>query len=139
MGLDNGLILVTTNKIQMDELPEYIAIEDNNWRNENEKYDEGYYYDICYWRKWWKLRHFILSLDNIEKGKIDGEYILDLNHITQIQKKEIEYLCHLDEWDDYWFPEDIICQLAQDIVNLSWLKDYIMNHKFTKIIFYDSY
>lgn len=139
MGLDNGLILVTTNKIQMDKLPEYIAIEDNNWRNENEKYNEGYYYDICYWRKWWNLRHFILSLDNIEKGKVDGEYILDLNHITQIQKKEIEYLCHLDEWDDYWFPEDVICQLAQDIANLSWLKDYIMSHKFTKIIFYDSY
>ena len=81
MGLDNGLILVTTNKIQMDELPEYIAIEDNNWRNENEKYNEGYYYDICYWRKWWKLRHFILSLDNIEKGKVDDEYIYGKNDL----------------------------------------------------------
>lgn len=140
MGLENGIVLATHHKINMDDIPEYIVIEEDDWRNNDDDYNDGYYYDVCYWRKCWNIRKFILSLDNIEFGKREGEYELDINHLTALQKKEIEYLCDMSKWEDsIWYPEDMLCSLAQDIANLGWLKDYIMSHKFTKIIFYDSY
>ena len=59
MGLDNGIVLATHHKINMDDIPEYIVIEEDDWRNNDDDYNDGYYYDVCYWRKCWNIRNFI--------------------------------------------------------------------------------
>ena len=46
MGLENGIVLATHHKINMDDIPEYIVIEEDDWRNNDDDYNDGYYYDV---------------------------------------------------------------------------------------------
>lgn len=132
MGLDNGIILKVKNKIKEEDIPDYVKIE----------YDEiNQSYDICYWRKCWGLRNHIY--DAIE-GKDDVfDYELFSYNLDDIIDILVMYLQDGELWDEYgesiWTFKEIIPYLAQNIVNLSWLKKYIKTHVMDKIIFYDSY
>lgn len=142
MGLDNGIILKTQHKLTEQDIPSWIKIEEADWYSENNK--DGYYYDVCYWRKCWNIRGFIFELDNIESVDC-GCFELDVCHIIALQKEEMAYLRNPQRWeDDYidgrtiWDAESMIPHLARDVANLQWLKDYMIKHKVT-VEFYDSY
>ena len=49
MGLDNGIQLITKQKIDLDDwdiIPEYVHIEFDEF--DTNEYKDGYYYNICY-------------------------------------------------------------------------------------------
>ena len=77
MGLDNGILLKTHNKINMDDweiIPDYITVEfDEFYTNE---YKDGYYYEVCYWRKYWGLRNDVMR-DLGFKDKGGGHYEIE--------------------------------------------------------------
>lgn len=144
MGLDNGIWLVTRNKIDEDTLPEYISIEYDDWATK--EYNNGYYYNLCYWRKCSNIRQIIF--DAIEEDSSIGNetYVLENNHINKLIEAEISYLCKPSKWEeDYgngrtiWGFNSILIQLAYDIATLNWVLEYKENHNSIKLIFYDSY
>lgn len=139
MGLDNGIQLITKQKIDLDDweiVPDYVKIEFDDFFTK--EYNDGYYYDICYWRKCWNIRHVILDI--IEEDG-DGRYEIDKpSQIQTIMNNLIMFLEDMETWDNsIWSAEEIIPHLAQDIVNLSWLKKYKQENPTAKISFYDSY
>lgn len=132
MGLDNGIILKTKNKIE--NIPEYIKISEINYDNDKNFYS----YDICYWRKCWNIRNkiFIIAKNSVDGGI--GE--LTISDIETIKNILFEFLCNGENWDgSIWEFGEMIPQLAQDIVNLSWLTNYLKNNSKSYSYFYDSY
>jgi hypothetical protein len=140
MGLDNGIHLKTKNKIDLNDweiTPDYVKIEFDEFSTK--EYNDGYYYDICYWRKCWNIRHIILNI--VGKENDGGIYEIDKpSQIQNIINEIIILLENMEEWEQsIWTAKEMIPHLAQDIVNLSWLKKYKVEHPEAKIIFYDSY
>ena len=139
MGLDNGIQLITRQKLDLNNYeikPEYSKIQfDEFCTNE---YHDGYYYDICYWRRHYNLRKDILNIlkADQEGGKYD---IITEQQLRDIQDAIIFYLKYPKEWDDYFALEDCICGLAQDVVDISWLIEYLKIDKSAKVRFYDSF
>ena len=145
MGLDNGIVLATKHKINIEELPEYVKIDADNWR---EKYDNSgyFYYDVCYWRKCWNIRGYILDFNNLDYDDEKYEYRLEKDHLILLQRKFINYLCYMNKSEEeymdgetIWEADVMINHLAREIVNLGWLIDFITEHPTSKVIFYDSY
>lgn len=143
MGLDNGIWLVTRNKIDKDILPEYISIKYDDWATKG--YNNGYYYDLCYWRKCYNIRKIIFDIIEEDSGIGGDIYELENNHINKLIEAEISYLCNPSKWEeDYsygktiWEFNSILGHLAQDIATLSWVLEYKENNNI-KLIFYDSY
>lgn len=145
MGLDNGIVLATKHKINIEELPEYIKIDADNWR---EKYDNSgyFYYDVCYWRKCWNIRSYILDFNNLDYDEEKYEYRLEKDHLILLQRKFTNYLCYINKWEEeymdgetIWEADVMINHLARDIINLGWLINFITEHPTSKVIFYDSY
>lgn len=144
MGLDNGIWLVTRNKLDEDALPEYISIEYDDWATK--EYNNGYYYSLCYWRKCHNIRQIIFEILEEDPNIGNENYILENNHINQLIAAEIYYLCKPNKWEeDYdegrtiWEFNSMLRQLANDIATLSWVLEYKENHSNIKLIFYDSY
>lgn len=141
MGLDNHILLRTRKQIDKDDLeewPEYISIEhDDFWDNE---YKDGYYYSICYWRKCWGLRDAILSLLEIDNSG-GGKFTIDTpNQINGVINAIEFFLENPYEWkSQVWTIDEMAHILAKDIINLSWLKQFMNEHKDTKVIFIDSF
>ena len=142
MGLDNGITLITRQKINENNIPPYIHLEKDEWDDEHKS--NGYHYDICYWRKCWNIRNIVFDLDDIN-GIDCGTFELEIKHIIELREKFIEYLFDIQKWqDDYedgrtiWDADDMIPHLAQDIVTLKWLAEYMIKHR-VKVEFYDSY
>ena len=137
MGLDNSIILRTKHKFQEDEIPSCVK---NIEYTENE-------YQICYWRKCWNIRGVILDCisDTYTEETEDGEYDINNKHIDNI----INGLCDLlkngvemeEEWlsECIWSFDEMIPRIAQNIVNLSWLKQYMINNTNYSVVFIDSY
>lgn len=142
MGLDNGITLITRQKLNENNVPPYIHLKEDDWYDEYET--SGYHYEICYWRKCWNIRNIVFDLDDI--NSIDcGMFELEIKHIVELRTKLIEYLLDIQKWqDDYengqtiWDADDMIPHLAQDIITLKWLAEYMTTHR-TKVEFYDSY
>ena len=145
MGLDNGIVLATKHEINIEELPEYVKIDADNWR---EKYDNSgyFYYDVCYWRKCWNIRGYILNFNNLDYDEEKYEYRLEKDHLILLQRKLTNYLCYMNKWEEEYMDGETIWEanvmmnhLAREIVNLGWLIDFITEHPTSKVIFYDSY
>ena len=144
MGLDNGIILRTKHMINPKDIPPYIKIELSDWEEDND-YNTSYWdYDICYWRKCWNVQKAILEL-GVEEDN-NGYYELTIYNICCIIDFLIEYLKFMEQWQwDYedgntiWEAEDMVAYIAQDIVNLNWLKEYLFTNRGSVAIFYDSY
>ena len=142
MGLDNGIQLITKQKLDLDDweiIPEYVHIEFDEF--DTNKYKDGYYYNICYWRKCQCIRNAILNHVFNEKNSAGGIFVIDkVNQIEQIQDILIYHLLNPEQWRSaIWTLDEACHNIAQCIINLAWLKEFIQMHTFNKVIFYDSY
>lgn len=142
MGLDNGIQLITKQKLDLDDwdiIPEYVHIEFDEF--DTNKYKDGYYYNICYWRKCSCIRNSILNNIFNEYNSAGGQFIIDkINQIEQIQDILIYHLLNPEQWRSaIWTLDEACHNIAQCIINLAWLKEFIQMHTFNKVIFYDSF
>ena len=142
MGLDNGIQLITKQKLDLDDweiIPEYVHIEFDEF--DTNKYKDGYYYNICYWRKCSCIRNSILNNIFNEYNSAGGIFVIDkINQIEQIQDILIYHLLNPEQWRSaIWTLDEACHNIAQCIINLAWLKEFIQMHIFNKVIFYDSF
>ena len=142
MGLDNGIQLITKQKLDLDDwdiIPEYVHIEFDEF--DTNKYKDGYYYNICYWRKCSCIRNLILNNIFNEYNSAGGIFVIDkINQIEQIQDILIYHLLNPKQWRSaIWTLDEACHNIAQCIINLAWLKEFIQMHTFNKVIFYDSF
>lgn len=142
MGLDNGITLTTRAKLDLNDWevkPDYITVEFDDWGTEES--NKGYVYNICYWRKCWDLRHEIVGI--LRAGQDGGIYRIEsVEQVLQIRDVLIHYLLKPEDWSNsIWSMDEMAPHLAQDIMNLGWLVDYMKEHKGEKFVieFYDSY
>lgn len=142
MGLDNGITLITREKLNLEDWeikPEYITVEFDEWGTEDS--NKGYVYDICYWRKCWNVRSDILEILNA--GQEGGVYRIEtVGQVLDIREALVQYLLNPERWSDsIWSMDEMAPHLAQDIMNLGWLANYMKEHKGEKFVieFYDSY
>lgn len=130
MGLDNGIILRNVN-------PKELAI------TKLVKIDTGFndnFAEICYWRKCWGIRNAIV--DKFHFDKDGGEYTLDAEDIPVIIRILFDFYGQVeweDEADSIWEWEEFKETLSQQIMNLTWLYNYMLEHSDAEVIFYDSY
>ena len=142
MGLDNGIQLITKQKLDLDDweiIPEYVHIEFDEF--DTNKYKDGYYYNICYWRKCSCIRNSILNNIFNEYNSAGGIFVIDkIYQIEQIQDILIYHLLNPEQWRSaIWTLDEACHNIAQCIINLAWLKEFIQMHTFNKVIFYDSF
>ena len=142
MGLDNGIQLITKQKLDLDDweiIPEYVHIEFDEF--DTNKYKDGYYYNICYWRKCSCIRNLILNNIFNEYNSAGVIFVIDkINQIEQIQDILIYHLLNPKQWRSaIWTLDEACHNIAQCIINLAWLKEFIQMHTFNKVIFYDSF
>ena len=135
MGLDNGIRLYTKHEINFNEEPHYIGKFVNIFR-------AGVYeYDICYWRKCWDVRERIINILNVGQG--GGAYEIDTpEQVIAIREALIDFLRQPEEWrDSIWEINEMLDTLGQQIINLTWLVDYMTKHRneYVVVEFYDSY
>lgn len=134
MGLDNGIILKTRRTIEEEDIPNYVQIEKLE-TEENE-------YDICYWRKCWSLRNKIvdsITFDEKNEGCIRE---LTVSNITDIIQILVDYLIYPNDWDEennFWDFADYKEHIAQNIINLGWVRQYLRENSKAYCYFYDSY
>lgn len=128
MGLDNGITLnASPDKYDVNKLIKL-----------NKTYD-GLKTEVCYWRKCWGVRNAIvekLHLNDNEKSKLDAE---DIPVIIKI----LFSFYGKEEWEgnanSIWEWEEFKDALRQQILNLTWLYDYMLDNPECEVIFYDSY
>ena len=128
MGLDNGIILrdINPKELVVNKLINLDNLEDTSA-------------EICYWRKCWGIRNAIvgkLHFNDNEESKLDIEDIPVIIKILFDFYGQTEWEEDADsiwEWDEF---KDI---LRQQIFNLMWLYDYMLEHSNAEVIFYDSY
>lgn len=142
MGLDNGITLTTRTKLDLNDWeikPDYITVEFDEWGTEDS--NKGYVYNICYWRKCWNVRSDILEI--LDAGRERGIYRIEtVSQVLRIREALVNYLLYPERWgDSIWSMDEMAPHLAQDIMNLGWLVDYMKEHKGEKFVieFYDSY
>ena len=129
MGLDNGIVLQTKREL---EIPPYVYTG-------HEYLNNRHTYEICYWRKCCSIRDMILRCINAEEND-DGRYDLSIKDIERIRDGMYKVLCNADDFESsFWSFEDMIGNIAQCIVNLTWLLEIMRNDMFCRVCFYDSY
>lgn len=140
MGLTNGVILKTKTSINLKNIPAYVKIEDVTRYYTEEKI---FVYEICYWRNCWTTRTEILNnCPNIEKENSKSE--LNRENIEVIQDILANYLKNPDTWNEgrsIWDFDEMVETLAQQVVNLGWLKQYMSDksNQHWRVEFYNLY
>lgn len=128
MGLDNGIILRDVN-------PKDLTI--NKLVNLDNLGDTSV--EICYWRKCWGIRNAIIEKLHLNDGE---ESKLDIEDIPVIIKILFDFYGQT-EWeenaDSIWEWDEFKDTLRQQILNLTWLYDYMLTNPECEVIFYDSY
>lgn len=138
MGLDNGLLIKTKKIIPEDSVPDYVELagfystpDGTTWA-----------YEVCYWRKCWNIRNMILEVLDAP-GSGGGYYDVNPKQLVQIRDGIYHFLTDGDQWDDegasIWDFKDMIPTLAQNIVDITWALDYLKEHPYAYVQFYDSY
>lgn len=130
MGLDNGIILRHKGEVYA---PSYVKIE----KFEEENGDINW--EVCYWRKCQGVRNEILGVIGhmVDDG---GEYDLTPSMLEKIRNVMYEQLCYPESWySQIWSFDEMIPHLAQEIVNISWLLDFMKENPHATAYFYDSY
>lgn len=135
MGLDNGIVLKYSGRI---EFPEHVKIE--------KAYDTKNEYDVCYFRKCYSIRRRILDAIHQCAGVDDRslytdvyEFDLTITMLERIQDELAAVLKYPDEWDSLWSLDEQAQNIAQSIVNISWLIEFMEEHPKALAMFYDSY
>lgn len=137
MGLDNGLLLHTTTRIR--NIPKEVRGRlGDSWVDE-----DGYVYEVCYWRKCYNIRHRVGKeltgvIDAADYSKED----LDIGDVKSIWHI-INHVNNRWIWDyvddnSIWTYDEIHDQLDEDLLYLEWLIDF-MKHNECRVEFYDSY
>lgn len=128
MGLDNGIILrdVKSKELVVNKLINLDNLEDTS-------------VEICYWRKCWGIRNAIVEKLHLNDGE---ESKLDVEDIPVIIKILFDFYGQT-EWeedaDSIWEWDEFKDTLRQQIFNLVWLYNYMLEHSDAEVIFYDSY
>lgn len=142
MGLDNGIRLIVKHKIDIDDWeikPDYVRFP----FDVDERKDGWFEYEVCYWRKCWDVRRKILDILAIPNNDGGGIYRIEKpSEIYEIREVLIDFLRKPERWSDsIWSLDEYMECLAQQIVNLGWLYEYMHEHKGKniKVEFYDSY
>lgn len=144
MGLDNGIVIKTRIELKPELLPPFVGIQEDDWLQENK--GNGYWYELCYWRKCWNIRDIVLDMhpDFNEEEEYYG-YTLSKKHVHQLRLALIDYISNMYKWEeDYengrtiWDSSDMLYHLARDIGNLTWLEKCMDEHNI-HVEFYDSY
>lgn len=128
MGLDNGIILrdVNSKELVVNKLINLDNLEDTSVK-------------ICYWRKCWGIRNAIvgkLHFNDNEESKLDVEDIPVIIKILFDFYGQTEWE---EDADSIWEWDEFKDTLRQQIFNLMWLYDYMLEHSDAEVIFYDSY
>lgn len=135
MGLDNGILI----KCKSKEEAQSIIDEASTHLNSLNLYDKNV--EVCYWRKCWNIRREIISVLHMNKDEV--YHTIDLEDIKPIIKRLSKFL-DKETWDNdddgsIWEFEEYRESILWDILNLSWLYYYKMEHPEIEIEFYDSY
>ena len=136
MGLDNGIVMKKIKKENVLKFPAFVKYEMWDNMQHNAEFVDV---EIAYWRKCWGIRDVIMDIlhgYNQDYTPIDQEDIQPiLRHLYNFCSKE-----YWDEnADSIWEFEDMIPNLIQQLINLTWLKDYMKEHPEVTCHFYDSY
>lgn len=138
MGLDNGIILKTKKKLNISEdIPSYAKIEESYMDSEC---TGGFEYDVCYWRKCWNIRSKMKEI--IDMPEMDYRRELTIPNLMAISNMLYSCLCHPEDWifeDCFWTFDEMMPHIAQDIVNISWLIEYLKDDTHSYCYFYDSF
>lgn len=128
MGLDNGIILRDVNPKEL--IVNKLFNLDNLGNTSVE---------ICYWRKCWGIRNAIVEKLHLNDGE---ESKLDVEDIPVIIKILFDFYGQT-EWeedaDSIWEWDEFKDTLRQQIFNLMWLYNYMLEYPNAEVIFYDSY
>lgn len=131
MGLDNGIILRKVN-------PDTLSI--NKLTKLDKTYSDNPDTEVCYWRKCWGIRNAIV--DKFHFDREGGEHKLDAEDIPVIIKILFDFYGK-EEWeeeaDSIWEWDEFKDNLRQQILNLTWLYDYMLANPDVEVYFYDSY
>ena len=132
MGLDNGIIIKEADAIKED----LLKCPCFEW----EDFERDYQH-IAYWRKCWGVRGAILKVLHVdEKG--GGEYQIEHDDIPAILRALKPFLKREvwdEEADSIWEYDEYIDTMINIYIRLTWLADYMKDHKDLKVYFYDSY
>lgn len=135
MGLDNGIILKSKNKV---EFPSYVNIKDVTQWYPNK--DNCYYYEVAYWRKCWNVRSAIMSIIGAEEPS-EGEFDVTSHKCLDIAADLILMMTDPNCWDEdesIWSWEEIKDSLFQQVINLKWIATHSDEYN-GYLYFYDSY
>ena len=133
MGLDNGICVRRTYKTNhIEELKVFNDEWDKDFKRD---------FEICYYRKCWKIRYDILDILgspidyelNISKDQIDQ--IIELFQSYNSDNFEDNGSC-IWEWDSEEWPYSE--KIQDDIKNLKYLR-WLMDKYELEVYFYDSY
>lgn len=130
MGLDNGIILKVN--------PDTLSV--NKLIKLNKTYSDNPDTEVCYWRKCWGIRNAIIEKFHFPTDC--GEFKFDAEDIPVIIKILFDFYGK-EEWeekaDSIWEWDEFKDNLRQQILNLTWLYDYMLANPDADVIFYDSY
>lgn len=131
MGLDNGIIL-KVNPNTITNLNKLVRL-DKTW-------GEDPHTEVCYWRKCWGIRNAIIGKFHFPTDC--GKFKLDAEDIPVIIKILFDFYGK-EEWeekaDSIWEWDEFKDNLRQQILNLTWLYDYMLANPECEVYFYDSY
>ena len=133
MGLDNGLILHSKEKIKFpDEVP------GRDWWESS-----GYYhYSLCYWRKCWNIRHEVAQIISAPLDYV-AKYNLDITEVKNLWRaiNELNSKRAWENSDSFWSYDEMRDHLDKDLLALEWLIHFMRTHKEEDyaVEFYDSY
>lgn len=137
MGLDNGIYIKNFNTEEPIVAMEFIK------ERLNDGYTPG---QVCYWRKHWGLRDEIVNKLRLKgANEIDGEceFKLDREEVHFIVKTIIRFMnpYEMDEEpiSPIWDYEECMEWLPYDVIALTWLEEYMIQHPEAEVVFYDSW
>lgn len=130
MGLNNGIILKVN--------PDTLSV--NKLIKLDKTYGDNPNIEVCYWRKCWGIRNAII--EKLHFPTDCGEFKFDAEDIPAIIKILFSFYGK-EEWeeeaDSIWEWDEFKDNLRQQILNLTWLYDYMLANPDVDVIFYDSY
>jgi len=135
MGLDNGIIIKDADKIKDD----LVKCPCFKWDETDETYG---YQHIAYWRKCWGIRGAILKVLHVDDNSGGGDYPIEHDDVPAILRAIKPFLKRSvwdEEADSIWEYDEILDEMIDIYIRLTWLADYMKSHKDLKVYFYDSY
>ena len=133
MGLDNGLILHSKEKIKF---PDEVRVRDW-WESSG-----CYHYSLCYWRKCWNIRREVAYIIEAPLDYV-VKYNLDISEVKNIWRaiNELNSKRAWESGESIWSYDEMRDHLDRDLLALEWLIHFMRTHKEEDYMveFYDSY